>query len=41
MEIGYLALNDAFGIRPDDLGRALEERGFDSLWLAEHTNIPV
>lgn len=41
MEIGYLALNDAFGIRPDDLGRALEERGFDSLWVAEHTNIPV
>lgn len=41
MKIGYLALNDSFGIRPDVLGRALEERGFDSLWVAEHTNIPV
>jgi probable F420-dependent oxidoreductase len=29
------------GIGPAALGRALEERGFDSLWVAEHTHIPV
>lgn len=30
-----------YAIRPDDLARALEERGFESLWLPEHTHIPV
>jgi len=29
------------GIGPTALGRALEERGFDSLFIAEHTHIPV
>jgi probable F420-dependent oxidoreductase len=29
------------GIRPAVLGKALEERGFDSLFLAEHSHIPV
>jgi probable F420-dependent oxidoreductase len=29
------------GIAPDALGRAVEERGFDSLLIAEHTHIPV
>jgi alkanesulfonate monooxygenase SsuD/methylene tetrahydromethanopterin reductase-like flavin-dependent oxidoreductase (luciferase family) len=29
------------GIRPDVLGAALEERGFDVLFLAEHSHIPV
>jgi probable F420-dependent oxidoreductase len=29
------------GIRPAELGRAVEERGFDSLFLAEHTHIPT
>ena len=29
------------GIRPDVLGVALEERGFGSLFLAEHSHIPV
>ena len=29
------------GIRPDRLGAALEERGFDSLFLAEHSHIPA
>jgi probable F420-dependent oxidoreductase len=30
-----------YAIRPDDLARALEERGFESLWLPEHTHIPA
>jgi probable F420-dependent oxidoreductase len=29
------------GIRPAALGRAIEERGFDSLLIAEHSHIPV
>jgi probable F420-dependent oxidoreductase len=29
------------GIQPVALGKALEERGFDSVFLAEHTHIPV
>lgn len=29
------------GMRPVALGKALEERGFDSLFLAEHTHIPL
>src|SRR3954463_2456727 len=29
------------GIAPAELGRALEERGFASLYVAEHTHIPV
>ncbi len=28
-------------MRPDDLARALEERGFDSLFLPEHTHTPA
>ncbi|MCP2259323.1 putative F420-dependent oxidoreductase, Rv2161c family [Streptoalloteichus tenebrarius] len=28
-------------IRPDVLGRALEDRGFDAVFLAEHSHIPV
>ncbi len=30
-----------YTIPPDQLGVALEERGFESLWLAEHSHIPV
>lgn len=29
------------GIGPAPLGRAIEERGFDSLFVAEHTHIPL
>ena len=30
-----------YAIRPDDLAKLVEERGFDSLWLPEHTHIPA
>ena len=30
-----------YAIRPDELARLLEERGFESLWLPEHTHIPA
>ena len=36
-----IQFNPDYSIRPDDLARACEERGYDSLWLGEHINIPV
>lgn len=41
MEIGYLTINCATQIRPDTLARELEERGFDSIWVPEHSHIPA
>lgn len=41
MELGIAFLTGSDGITPPALGRAVEERGFDSLFYAEHTHIPV
>lgn len=41
MRFGYLSLNAHEGIRPDDLARELEDRGFDSVWMPEHSHIPT
>ena len=41
MKFGYLSLNDASGARPDRLARELEDRGFDSVWMPEHSHIPA
>jgi probable F420-dependent oxidoreductase len=41
MKFGIATFVTDEGIRPDTLGRAMEERGFDSLLLAEHSHIPV
>ena len=41
MNLGVFNFNTHYGMRPDDLARALEERGYDSLWIGEHTHIPV
>jgi probable F420-dependent oxidoreductase len=41
VKFGYLSLNDADGIRPDRLARELEDRGFDSVWMPEHSHIPA
>jgi probable F420-dependent oxidoreductase len=30
-----------YAIRPDELARELEQRGFESLWVPEHTHIPA
>ncbi|NGO70684.1 LLM class F420-dependent oxidoreductase [Streptomyces boncukensis] len=40
MRIGIATFVTDEGIRPDTLARAAEERGFDSLFLAEHSHIP-
>ena len=41
MELGLFSYNTDYGIRPDVLARALEERGYESLWVGEHTHIPA
>ena len=41
MRIGVLTFITDEGIGPVELGEALEERGFESLFLAEHSHIPV
>ncbi|WP_156298412.1 LLM class F420-dependent oxidoreductase [Mycobacterium paragordonae] len=41
MRFGILTFITDEGIGPIELGPALEQRGFDSLFLAEHTHIPV
>jgi probable F420-dependent oxidoreductase len=41
MELGALIFPTDLSIRPDALAVALEERGFESLWVTEHTHIPT
>jgi probable F420-dependent oxidoreductase len=41
LKIGVLNFVTDQGIGPAELGEALEQRGFESLFLAEHTHIPV
>ncbi|EHR50477.1 putative F420-dependent oxidoreductase [Saccharomonospora marina XMU15] len=41
MKFGIATFVTDEGIRPDALGEAVEERGFDSLFLAEHSHIPA
>ncbi len=41
MKFGISTFVTDEGIAPGALGRAIEERGFDSLFIAEHTHIPL
>jgi probable F420-dependent oxidoreductase len=41
MHIGVLMFPTDYAVRPDDLARAAEERGYESLWFPEHTHIPT
>jgi len=41
IDIGIVAFATDYGPPPTDLGRAVEERGFHSLFLTEHTHIPA
>ncbi len=41
MDFGASIFFTDYSISPTDLGRALEERGFESLWAAEHSHIPL
>ena len=41
MKIGVFYFPTEYGIDCGELGRALEERGFESLFVCEHTHIPA
>jgi probable F420-dependent oxidoreductase len=40
MKFGVMSFNTEYSIRADDLARAVEERGLESVWFPEHTHIP-
>ena len=41
MHVGVFYFPTDYGIQPAELAKALEDRGFESLWVCEHTHIPV
>ncbi|BBZ03439.1 LLM class F420-dependent oxidoreductase [Mycolicibacterium chitae] len=41
MDLGYVSLNTPDDIAPDVLAAELEARGFESLWVGEHPQVPV
>ena len=41
MHHGVVMFPTEYSIAPDELARALEERGFESVWFPEHTHIPA
>jgi len=41
MPIGAVMFFTEYSMGPAALGRALEERGFESLWVPEHSHIPL
>jgi probable F420-dependent oxidoreductase len=41
MDVGIAIFPTDYAMRVDDLARAVEERGYESLWFPEHTHIPV
>ena len=41
MEIGAAIFFTDYSMAPTELAVALEQRGFESLWVAEHSHIPV
>jgi probable F420-dependent oxidoreductase len=41
MHYGVVMFATHYAIRPDELARAVESRGFESLWVPEHTHIPA
>ena len=41
MRIGGAMFFTDYSMSPTELARALEDRGFDSLWVPEHSHIPL
>ncbi len=41
MDIGFSTMNNLHHMRPDDLARAAEQRGLESLWIGEHAHLPA
>ena len=41
MQLGFTTMNTPDDVRPDVLARSLEERGYTSLFIGEHSHIPT
>ena len=41
MKLGYTTMNNPIGLTPRELGVELESRGYESLWIGEHPQIPT
>ncbi len=41
MDVGFFTMNTDRSIAIDRLARELEDRGYESLWVGEHSHIPV
>ena len=41
MQLGFSTMNTPDDLRPDRLAVELEARGYDSLWVGEHSHIPA
>ena len=41
MLVGFASINTAEDIEPSRVARELEDRGYESLWIGEHSHIPV
>ena len=41
MHIGAAMFFTDYSMSPGELGKALEERGFESVWAPEHSHIPL
>jgi probable F420-dependent oxidoreductase len=41
MDFGAVMFPTEYAMQPAELARALEERGFESFWVPEHTHIPT
>ena len=41
MDIGAVMFSTDYSIRPDDLAKRLDDRGFESMLVPEHTHIPA
>ena len=41
MQFGAYMFSTDYSMPPDELARLLEDRGFESMWVPEHTHIPA
>ena len=41
MNFGAMMFSTDYSIRPDDAAKLLEDRGFESFWVPEHSHIPA
>jgi alkanesulfonate monooxygenase SsuD/methylene tetrahydromethanopterin reductase-like flavin-dependent oxidoreductase (luciferase family) len=41
MNVGIAVFPAHFAMPPDDLARAVEQRGFESVFFTEHTHVPA